>query len=355
MRQIICLFMILCLLVLGGCSVPAEEGEIKQVGGEDVFTIGLLATLTGPAAVHGTHVVLGAEKAVEELNANGVQVQLVVEDNQNDPKVALNAYQKLLIDDPDVIFTTMSGASTAIIPLAEAEGIPVVTSLTYADFREYNNVYQYFQTTEDLTDIASDFFVEKNIERVGLLATNIEAGHALMDVAQEKFARDGITVVGLEYYESGDSRTPIMKLVEKGVDALYVFDLRPDTVVDHIKEQYDGTIVFTDTPVATNLHKTYPGFEGVYAAAQQYMIRGTSENEQFESLFEGDDANAEAGMGYDVVHLIEEARSLGAFPDAMSTLGSFSGLNGVVDLSSSRKPNIPIQMVLIQDGELVEV
>jgi hypothetical protein len=52
----------------------------------------------------------------------------------------------------------MSGASATAIPLAVEEDIPVVTSLTYADFREYDNVYQYFQTTEDLTSIASDFF-----------------------------------------------------------------------------------------------------------------------------------------------------------------------------------------------------
>jgi ABC-type branched-subunit amino acid transport system substrate-binding protein len=342
--------MIICMFVLTACVAPAEEGEIKQVNG-DVFTIGLLATLTGPAAVHGTHVVLGAEKAVEELNANGINVKLVVEDNQNDPKVALNAYQKLLLSDPDVIFTTMSGASAAIIPLAQEAGIPVVTSLTYADFREYNHVYQYFQTTEDLTEIASAFFVEENIERVGLLARNIEAGHALMDVAQKKFVEEGIEIVGLEYYESGDVRTPIMKLVEKGVDAFYVFDLRPDKVVDQIKEQYDGVVVFTDTPVATNLHKTYPGFEGVYAAAQQYMISGTDEHDQFESLFV--DANAEAGMGYDVVHLIFEAHALGEFPESIISLETFSGLNGAVDLSSSRKPSIPIQMVLIEGGELV--
>ncbi len=349
------ILLVVGLLLMSGCTVQKRDDVQNKEG----LTIGLLATLTGPAAMHGTHVVMGAEKAVAELNARGANIELLVEDNKNNPKEALTAYHAMMAQEnkPDIIFTTMSGASAAIIPLAQEAGIPVVTSLTYADFQKYDNVYQYFQTTEDLAQLATDFFKEENIGKVGLLYANIEAGKALMDVAQPKFEAEGIQIVGEEYYEMSDPdrRTQVLKLVDKQPDAIYVFDLRPDQVVDQIKEQFEGVIVFTDTPVATNLHKTYPGLEGVYTAAQLYMIDGTEQNKKFVKLFPGKDPNAEAGMGYDVINLIWQAHEIGVLPGAVTDLGEFNGLTGLIDLTTSRKPSITVKMAKIENKQLVLV
>ncbi len=338
---------VLLVVFLVGCAAPVDDGEELKIG--------LLATLSGPAAVHGEHVVMGAEKAVAELNEEGKNVVLVVEDNKNDPKTAIDGYRKILLKEPDVIFTTMSGASSAIIPLAEREGIPVVTSLTYADFREYDNVYQYFQTTEYLTEMAADFFIEEEVSKVGLLSSNIEAGHALMKMAEKVFVMKGLEVVAVEYYDPSqvDQRTEVLKVAEKSPDAIYVFDLRPDQIVTQIKAHYEGMIVFTDTPVATNLYKLKE-MDGTYAAAQKYMISGTGENRKSDTLFEGKKANAEAGMGYDVVYLLAEGFDIETWPHSVLKLGLFEGLAGEVDLSLSRKPEIEMRMVKIVDGMLVE-
>ncbi len=332
------------VLVMIACAPQTENSE--------GLTIGLLVTLTGPAAIHGTHVAMGAEKAVEELNAQGAGITLLIEDNKNQPKEGITAYQKL--KSADIIFTTMSGASASVIPLVQEDNKPVVTSLTYADFQEYDNVYQYFQTTQDLTTLAAEFFKEKGIEKVGLLSTNIEAGHALMDIAEKKFVEEGVSIVGIEYYTAGDpdQKTQILKLVDKEPDAIYVFDLRPDLIVKQIKDQYNGKIVFTDVPVATNLHKTIDELDGVYAAAQLYMIEGTEQNVKFEELFGSQDGNAEAGFGYDVINLIWKASQNGELPGSILDLKEFTGLAGTIDLDLSRKPTIPVKMVLIKDKKL---
>ncbi len=334
------------ILITTACSTTIDNDKELRIG--------LLVTLSGPAAIHGQHVLMGAEKAVAELNSKGANIVLVVEDNQNNPSVAVSAYQKIKAANPDIIFTTMSGASNAIIPLAERDGIPVVTSLTYADFQDYQNVYQYFQTTEDLAQLAADFFAGNNVKRIGLLSSNIEAGHALMDIAAPFFISKGIEIVGTEYYPPGDAdhRAQILKLVESQPDAIYVFDLRPDQIVTQIKQQYNGMIVFTDTPVATNLYKL-PEMDGVYTAAQEYMISGTPENTKFIKLFAGKDANAEAGMGYDVIYLVEDTFDQNTWPQSVVNAGTFNGLAGRIHLTESRKPSIPIKMAKIEDSTLV--
>ncbi|MBI3032484.1 ABC transporter substrate-binding protein [Candidatus Woesearchaeota archaeon] len=354
MKKTMVFLLLIMFFVVVSCSKQESDKNLKDQGKE--FTIGILATLTGPAAVHGTHVILGAEKAVEELANQGAKIKLVVEDNKNDPKEALTAYHALVASKPDVIFTTMSGASAAIIPLAAEENIPVVTSLTYADFQQYNNVYQYFQTPDTLTSIAVDFFKKSDITKVGLLSQNIEAGHALMDIAQKKFGEQGITVTGIEYYlpTDTDHKTVITKLAAQQPEAVYVFDLRPDTIVKELKEQYSGIIVFTDTPVATNQHKTVPTLEGVYAAAPLFMIEGTDQNKRFENLFAKTDANAEAGFGYDVIKLIWQSHLKGDLPKSILNLSNFEGLAGDIDVRNSRRPLLPMVMVKIQDKQLVK-
>ncbi len=357
--QILSLMVVMALIIVGCTN---QQNDVRQEGQEQELRIGVLATLSGGAAVHGTHVVIGAKEAAKELHEQGIEVTLIVEDNKNNPKEAVNAFHAIMSQNPDVIFTTMSGASAAIIPLAKEKGIPVVTSLTYADFQNYENVFQYFQTTEDLAKIAIDFFVNQEVGSVGLLALDIEAGHALMDIVEPAFVKEGIEVVGLEYFDGAaiDARTQILKLVEKKPEAIYVFDLRPDRIIGQINEQYEGMVVFTDTPVATNQHKIIAELDGVYIAAQEYMIPRTVENKRFDDLFSAVDGNAEAGMGYDVVHLIGEAyvtggNSVKEFPASIQALQSYEGLAGKVDVGESRKPSIPIRMVQIKDKTLVEI
>lgn len=355
MKKITAFVLLIIFFLIISCTNEKQDAINNSENENNVFTIGVLATLTGPAAVHGTNVVIGAEKAVQDLTAQGVTITLVIEDNKNDPKEAITAYHNLVQKKPDVIFTTMSGASATIIPLSAEAKIPVITSLTYADFQQYNNVYQYFQTPDTLTNIAIDFFKKKGITKVALLAQNIEAGHALMDIAQKKFSQNSITTTSIEYYLPTDSdhRTVITKVAAENPEAVYVFDLRPDTIVKELKEQYAGVIVFTDTPIATNQHKTIPDLEGVYAAAPLFMIESTEQSEKFNELFPGKDANAEAGYGYDVVNLIWEAHLKGVLPGSILSIGTFDGLTGTINVGASRRPLIEMKMVKIENKKLV--
>lgn len=357
MKKMLIIFILIIFFFALSCNQANEDNQLNTTDQQNkTVTIGLLATLTGPASVHGTHVLIGAEKAVEELKAQGAAINLVIEDNKNDPKEAITAYHRLLQQKPDVIFTTMSGASATIIPLAQDAGIPIITSLTYADFQKYDRVFQYFQTPETLSTIASDFFKKKNITKVALLSQNIEAGHALMDIAQKKFEEQGISITGLEYYlpTDTDHKTVITKLAASKPEAMYVFDLRPDTIVKEIKNQFDGVIVFTDTPLATNQHKTISDLDGVYAAAQDYMINSTASYQKFTELFAGKDPNAEAGYGYDVIHLIWQAHLQGDLPDSILKLKQFNGIVGNITLDS-RRPYLQMQMVQIKNKELLPV
>ena len=63
----------------------------------EVIKIGGIGPTTGPAAIYGSNVQNAMEIAVEEVNAEGgdIQFELKFEDDQHDPETSVNAYNSL--------------------------------------------------------------------------------------------------------------------------------------------------------------------------------------------------------------------------------------------------------------------
>ncbi|MGL5352222.1 MAG: ABC transporter substrate-binding protein [Clostridium sp.] len=113
----------MAISVLAGCS--KEDDKTIQIGG--------IGPLTGPASTYGQSVKEGAELYVEEINnAGGVlgkQVELSFEDDQADPNVSIQAFNKLVDNDKvvAVLGPVTSGAATAVAPNATTKEIPLIT------------------------------------------------------------------------------------------------------------------------------------------------------------------------------------------------------------------------------------
>ena len=84
--------------VLAGCSggdeAPAGSGAAS---GAAVFKLGGIGPTTGDAAIYGNAVKNGAQIAVDEINAEGgdIQFELNFQDDENDPERSVNAYNNL--------------------------------------------------------------------------------------------------------------------------------------------------------------------------------------------------------------------------------------------------------------------
>lgn len=84
--------------VLAGCSggdeAPAGSGTASSAA---VFKLGGIGPTTGDAAIYGNAVKNGAQIAVDEINAEGgdIQFELNFQDDENDPERSVNAYNNL--------------------------------------------------------------------------------------------------------------------------------------------------------------------------------------------------------------------------------------------------------------------
>ncbi len=133
--------LVMCFGLLAGCGG-------KDAGGDDAsaFSLGLTGPLTGPYAIYGQAAANGAQIAVDEINAKGgIQFTFKAEDDEGDPEIAVNAYNKLMDDGMQILVGTVtSGACIAVAAETYADRVFTLTpSASSSDVTANNdNVFQ---------------------------------------------------------------------------------------------------------------------------------------------------------------------------------------------------------------------
>ena len=117
-------------LSLAGCNAASSK----------TIKIGAIMPMTGDVSLYGTGTVNSIKIAIDEINkaggVNGMQIELIFEDDENKPEKSVDAYNKLVTKDKvDVIIGCLtSKCSLAVAPLAQKDKIPMIsTSSTNAD------------------------------------------------------------------------------------------------------------------------------------------------------------------------------------------------------------------------------
>ena len=107
---------------------------VQALHAADTIKIGFNAPLTGFAAADGKSALTGAELAVEQINAaggvNGMQLELVVYDDQASPKESVPVANKLIEQDKVAvgISGSYSGATRAAAGVYQSAGVPYISA-----------------------------------------------------------------------------------------------------------------------------------------------------------------------------------------------------------------------------------
>lgn len=120
--------LVLCLLVamISVVSLPgfAQEGPIR---------VGLITPLTGAVATYGQSVRNAVVMGIDSINAsggiNGRQIELIILDDKGDSTESAQAARRLIDREKValIIGPVITPAVMAVAPIAQAEGIPMIT------------------------------------------------------------------------------------------------------------------------------------------------------------------------------------------------------------------------------------
>jgi len=291
----------------------------------------------------------GLNKAEAEINADGKKIELIYEDHKNDPKEAVTGFKKLSeFDKVDLIITTMSGTSAAIVPLAKEIDMPIIATVVYINIpSQYDESVQIYIQPEDEADALIEVSKKLNIKKLGILYLQNDYGIAI----KEEIERSGNFEVVSEGYHDSDStfQTQLLKLKESEVDTIYMITF-PHTVGTMIKEaknlEFDGNII-SNAPIYLNgMIGTNEIFEKTYTSVpESYLIKNKypAGNEY---------------IPYEVLKLVGKEIERGNkynIIESISNLGLVATENiGIIKIDDKTKTaRIPLTIAKIENGSLV--
>jgi branched-chain amino acid transport system substrate-binding protein len=219
------------LLVLAGSAAAQEPGVEK-----DKIRIGVLGSLTGPAAIWGSGNLSGGTLAFEEANAaggiNGRKLEWIVEDDETSPPKAIAAFKKLT--EQEKVFAIFGPAASAIsaamVPTMKQAGIPLFLSVPSTPAVTEPTIHNVFRTgplNDRMQGIAvADYVIGKmHGQRIALIRQSDEYGKRGADSINDRVKQESVKPVGEEIFNPADTdfTSQLLKIRETNPDVLIVY------------------------------------------------------------------------------------------------------------------------------------
>jgi len=213
-------------------ALGAAAFAVSLSGQADTIKVGFNVPLTGFAAADGKSARIGAELAVEQVNAaggiNGKNIELVIYDDQASPKESAPLAAKLITQDEVVagISGSYSGATRAAATIYQENGTPYISA--YAVHPDITRSGDYVFRTSFMGEVqgrAGAKLVGEMMgkKRVSVITLANDFGKSLEAGFKEKAGEYGIEILGEYDYSIKDREFgPIVSKVKaESPDAIY--------------------------------------------------------------------------------------------------------------------------------------
>jgi branched-chain amino acid transport system substrate-binding protein len=211
-------------------AAPAAAGAAVKVG--------FINTITGAEAPIGETMSNGLDLALEDLKAQGIDVQVIRQDDTGKPEKAISAIEQLATGDEvsAIVGPYSSKCANAVAKQAEQYGVPQVIPAASKEEITRQGYKWVFRTNapshvyaQSLIDAALSFGKPKTI---AFIYESTDFGSTLSKVGKEYAAKKGLTVVADEGYQPGspDYRSTLTKVKEKGPDLVFLVSYVADAI-----------------------------------------------------------------------------------------------------------------------------
>lgn len=196
-----------------GSQQEASQGGAASGAAEPIY-FGVATTLTGNYAESGVMMSVGANLAVEDINAaggiNGRPVELKIMDSKSDIKESPEVARKFVQDETimAVMGDMASGQSMAAAPVYEEGGLVQLSPTSSASGFPVMGDYQFsvagIATDESPTYVQKVLVDTFDVKRFAIIYANTDWGVEVADTIKALAEEKGIEVVAFEPYMEGD-------------------------------------------------------------------------------------------------------------------------------------------------------
>lgn len=210
----------------------AENGE---AGGE--IKIGVVAPISGSSAMVGDTQLKGIRLAAKQINdaggINGMMIKLVEEDDQQDPKSAVSAINKLVSSDKvtAAIGTVNSSCTLAMMDVTENNEVPLITpiSSSAAVTDPANSYIARLQASDEMQAKAITEYALKDLgyTKIAVMYQNDDYGAGGKTVIEKVMKEAGVDPVAVEAFDPAatDMSAQLLKIKELQPDAIIMWTM----------------------------------------------------------------------------------------------------------------------------------
>ncbi len=375
------LFLVVAVLLGSGSGCgPTPPPPSSGQGAGAVKAIGFAGPLTGDSAQFGAQLRMGAELAIEELNAagglHGSKIQGLFEDDAANPREAGSVAQKLA-GNPSVyavIGHFNSSCSLAGKPIYKEAGLmqisPASTNVNVCRGSEwtFRNIYDDAFQGQTLASYTKRVLGHS---KVAVFYDNDDYGIGLKDSFDAQAAKEGLQVVFSQSYkrETSDYRPHLAKFRELAPEAIMIAGLyaQASLIARQARESglmvplLGGDGVLSDEYVRI----AEKAADNTYISCPFLFELGGDKAAAFKKAFEARFKivpDAWAALAYDAVGIVADAVKKGGWdrrkirdqvalrirPDM-----AYPGVTGATYFDEHGDCKKPIQMAVVKDGKIV--
>jgi branched-chain amino acid transport system substrate-binding protein len=279
-------------LVTLSASRAAEAGVTDKE-----IKVGILGSLTGPAAIFGTGNLAGGTIAFEEINAaggvNGRKIEWISLDDESSPPKAIAAYKRLV--DQEKVFAVFGPAASAVgqalVPTLNASTTPTFVSIFSTPAVTEPPIPMLFRTgvmnDRQQGSAIADYVIDSlGAKKIALVSQSDEYGKRGGEAVVARLADRKIAPVGNEVFNISDTdfTAQISRTIQAAPDVLIVYGYpNPSAIITRQAKQLGLKAKIMGANSAGS--RKYPEIVGEAAAGTQNIL-------SLKVLPEGDDPAA---------------------------------------------------------------
>jgi len=315
----------------------------KNKSDNNIFTVGAILPMTGPASLWGETFKNGMELAL----ANTTGIKVLYEDSKSTAQDGISAFNKLQMQKIDLSVSELSLVAVPLAKVALEQKAPLLVSLVATNssniVSDYTTRYYTNPTNYATPAFTSEISPVLSAKKIALLHRNDELGIAVMNEIKKLSDQNGKTIVSLESFKPNetDYSTMLLKVKNSGADAFIFVVANPVEALGILKMAnqlklsipiIESSAVFADLDTRAQAPKMT-----FYLTSYAFSLPGHADN--FKADYKakyGKEPNFGAAFGYDIVNLINLCKD--KKESVRECLNSVESIDGVAGTASQVAP-----------------